>query len=135
MDKRLFWRAAITQAVAVAIVAGVLIALPLGDDFFEDYGIVAGPLAWLGCAVVTALILKLPWTLALFAAVAGGVAGFLVDAAGADHWIALPIAVAVFAACCGGYETARREMAAADAERDAQATGDRDAERDTTTAG
>ena len=118
MDKRLFWRAALIQAAAVAIVAGVLIALPLGDDFFEDYGIVVGPLAWIGCAVVTALILKLPWSLAVFAAAAGGVAGFLVDIAGADHWLALPIAIAVFAACCGGYETARREMAAADAERD-----------------
>ena len=125
MDKRLFWRTALTQAAAVAVVAGILIALPLGDDFFEDYGIVAGPAAWILCAVITALILKLPWSLAVFAAAAGGVAGFLVDIAGADHWIALPIAIAVFAACCGGYETARREMADADAER----------ERDTTTAG
>ena len=59
----------------------------------------------------------------MFAAAAGGVAGFLVDIAGADHWIALPIAIAVFAACCGGYETARREMAAADAERDTTTAG------------
>ena len=121
MDKRLFWRAALTQAIAVAVVAGILIALPLGDDFFEDYGIVAGPVAWVLCAIVTALILKLPWSLAVFAAAAGGVAGFLVDIAGADHWIALPIAIAVFAACCGGYETARREMAAADADRERDA--------------
>jgi hypothetical protein len=118
MDKRLFWRAALVQAAAVAVVAGVLIALPVGDDFFEDYGIVAGPLAWALCAVVTALILKLPWQLALFAAAAGGVAGTLVDIAGADHWVALPIAIAVFAACSGGYETAQREMASADADAD-----------------
>jgi hypothetical protein len=51
-------------------------------------------------------------------AAAGGVAGVLVDIAGAKHYIALPIAVAVFGACCGGYETAQREMAAAEAERE-----------------
>ena len=118
MDQRLFWRAALVQAAAVAVVFGILVALPLPDDFFEDYGIVAGPLAWILCAVVTALILKLPWQLALFAAAAGGIAGVLVDIAGAKHYIALPIAVAVFAACCGGYETAQREMASAERERD-----------------
>jgi hypothetical protein len=128
MDKRLFWRAALTQAVAVAIVAGVLIALPLDKDFFKDYGIVAGPLAWILCAVATALILKLPWSLAVFAAAAGGVAGTLVDIAGAKHWLALPIAVAVFGACCGSYEAARREMAEADAEPG------KDEDRDRTTA-
>lgn len=122
MDQGLFWRAALTQAAAVAVVFAILVALPLPEDFFEDYGIVAGPLAWILCAVVTALILKLPWQLAVFAAAAGGVAGVLVDIAGAKHYIALPIAVAVFGACCGGYETAQRELAAADHDRD----GDRD---------
>lgn len=117
MDKGLFWRAALIQAAAVAVVSGILIALPLGDDFFDDYGIVAGPLAWIGCAVITALILKLPWSLAAFAAAAGGVAGVLVDVGGAKHWMAVIVAIAVFGACCGGYEAAQREMAA-EAERD-----------------
>jgi hypothetical protein len=112
MDKGLFWRAALIQAAAVAVVSGILIALPLGDDFFDDYGIVAGPVAWIGCAVITALILKLPWSLAAFAAAAGGVAGVLVDAGGAKHWMAVIVAIAVFGACCGGYEAAQREMAA-----------------------
>ena len=114
MDKRLFWRAALTQAAAIAVVAGVLIALPLDKDFFEDNGIWAGPLAWVACAVVTALILKLPWSLAVFAAAAGGVAGLIADLAGAKHWMGVIIAIAVFGACCGGYETAQREMAEAD---------------------
>ena len=82
MDKALFWRAALIQAAGIAILSGILIALPLGDDFFDDYGIVVGPIAWVACSVITALILKLPWSLA------------------------------VFAACCGGYEAAQREMAA-----------------------
>jgi hypothetical protein len=136
MDKRLFWRAALTQAAAVAVVSGILIALPLGDDFFKDNGRYAGPIAWIACAGVTALILKLPWTLTLFAAAAGGVAGALVAAGGADHWIGILVAIAVFGACCGGYETAQRELAAADAERKGNGDGDTaaDSERDTTSA-
>jgi len=112
MDKALFWRAALIQAAGIAILSGILIALPLGDDFFDDYGIVAGPIAWVACSVITALILKLPWSLAVFAAAAGGVAGVLADVAGAKHWMGVIIALAVFAACCGGYEAAQREMAA-----------------------
>ena len=112
MDKGLFWRAALIQAAAVAVLAGILIALPLDEDFFKDNGIVVGPLAWILCAVVTSLILRLPASLAVFAAAAGGIAGGLADIAGAKHWMGVIIAIAVFAACCGGYETAQREMAA-----------------------
>ena len=112
MDKALFWRAALIQAAAIAVLSGILIALPLGDDFFDDYGIVVGPIAWIACSVITALILKLPWSLALFAAVAGGVAGGVATLGGAKHWMGVIIALAVFAACCGGYEAAQREMAA-----------------------
>ena len=120
MDKRLFWRAALVFAAVVAVEAGILLALPLGDNFFEDYGIVAGPLAWVIGAVITALILKLPWSLAVFAAGAGGVCAVLVTIAGAKHWIGPIVGIAVFAACCGGYETAQREMAEAEADADAE---------------
>jgi hypothetical protein len=118
MDKRLFWRAALVFAAVVAVEAGILIALPLGHDFFKDYGIVVGPLAWVIGAIITALILKLPWSLALFAAAAGGVCAVIVTVAGAKHWIGPIVGIAVFAACCGGYETAQREMADSDAEHD-----------------
>ena len=118
MDKRLFWRAALIQAAAVAVVAGILIALPLGDDFFEDYGIVAGPLAWILCAVFTALDPE--------AAVVAGACSPRLPAGSPASWSTPPAPttgsaadrrVAVFGACCGGYEAAQREMAAdADAE-------------------
>ena len=131
MDKRLFWRAALIFAAVIAIEAGILIALPLKHNFFEDYGLVVGPLAWVIGAVVTALVLKLPWSLAVFAAVAGGVCAGLVAAAGAKHWIAPIVGIAVFAACCGGYETAQREMAEADAKkRHGEGDGEPDPERD-----
>jgi len=103
MDSGLFARAALTQVLLVAAVFAILVALPLGDDFFEDYGLITGPIAWIGCAAVTGVILRLPRDLVLFAAAAGGVAGFLVSLA-ASHTAGLLVAVAVFGASCGGYE-------------------------------
>ena len=47
MDSSLFLRSALSQALLVAALFAVLIALPLPDDFFEDYGFVSGPVAWI----------------------------------------------------------------------------------------
>lgn len=102
MDSSLFTRAALVQALLVATLFAVLIALPLGEDFFEDYGWISGPIAWILCAAVAGRILKLPWSLIVFAAAAGGVAGFLVGLV-AGHTVGLIVAVAVFAASCAGY--------------------------------
>jgi hypothetical protein len=96
----------------VALLFGVLIALPLGDDFFEDYGWVAGPIAWIACSLVTARALSLPAGLVLFAALAGGVAGALV-ALVTSHTVGLGIGLLVFAASCGGYDPERDERDAA----------------------
>ena len=106
MDTALFTRAAITQALLVAALFGILIALPLGDDFFEDYGWITGPIAWIACAALTGVILKLPRSLVVFAAAAGGVAGALVALA-TSHTVGLLVAIAVFGASCGGYEEGR----------------------------
>jgi hypothetical protein len=103
VNSRDFWRAAIVQAVLVAALFGILVALPLSKDFFDDWGIVVGPLSWIVCSLVTGRILGLPLSLTAFAAAAGGVAGTLVGLA-ASHIVALPIAVAVFAASCAGYD-------------------------------
>lgn len=102
MDSSLFTRAALVQALLVAALFALLIALPLGDDFFEDWGLVTGPIAWILCAAIAGRILKLPSSLVIFAAAAGGVAGFLVSLV-ASHSVGLIIAVAVFAASCAGY--------------------------------
>jgi len=102
MDSSLLARAALVQALLVGALFAVLVALPLGDDFFEDYGWITGPVAWVGCAAVAARILSLPAALAVFAAVAGGVAGAIVGLA-VDHTLGLVVAIAVFAASCAGY--------------------------------
>ena len=103
MNRGLFWRSLVVQALAVGILFGILVALPLGDDFFEDLGFVVGPISWAACSLVTARILDLPPGLALFAALAGGVAGTLVGLV-AGHGPGLGVALLVFAASCGGYD-------------------------------
>src|SRR5215212_10150519 len=103
MDSSLAARAAVTQGLLVAALFALLIALPLPEDFVEDYGWITGPVAWAACALATGRILSLPGSLVLFAAAAGGVAGAVVGIA-LDHTVGLVVAVAVFAASCGGYE-------------------------------
>ena len=112
MNRTLFWRALAVQAVAVAVLSGILIALPLSHDFFEDYGFIVGPLAWAACSLVTARVLSIPLAFALFAAVAGGVAGGLVSLV-TSHWAGVAVGLLVFAASCAGYDPrAAREGAA-----------------------
>ncbi|MBN1529120.1 MAG: hypothetical protein JW895_08665 [Thermoleophilaceae bacterium] len=108
MNSRLFWKSLAVQAVAVLLLFGVLVALPLPDDFFEDFGFVVGPLAWLACSAVTARVLQLPLAVALFAAVAGGVAGAIVLVV-ASHWAGMVAALLVFGASCAGYDPAAEE--------------------------
>ena len=90
------------QAVVVAVPFAIL-ALTLDDDFFEDWGWLAGPVVWLACSAVSARILSLPLAYALFSAVAGGVAGAIVMLA-TSHTPGLIAALLVFAASCGSYD-------------------------------
>lgn len=112
MSRALFLRSLSIQALAVATVFAVLVALPLREGFFEDWGMVTGPVAWLACSAVTARVLSLPIGLALFAALAGGVAGAIV-ALVASHTVGLVISLLVFGASCGGYDPERDERDAA----------------------
>ena len=57
MNVWLFWKALLVQALLVGALFGVLVALPLPQDFFRDFGFVTGPLAWILCSVGTARIL------------------------------------------------------------------------------
>ena len=103
MNARLFWRALGVQAAAVAVLFGILVALPLPHHFFEDYGWLVGPLAWIACSFVTARILTLPLAYVLFSALAGGVAGAIVMLV-ANHLAGLVASLLVFAASCGSYD-------------------------------
>jgi predicted anti-sigma-YlaC factor YlaD len=103
VSSRLFWLSLGVQVAAVAAFSGVLIALPLSDDFFEDWGFLVGPLAWIGCSLVTARVLSLPVGYVLFAALAGGVAGTIVLLV-TSHWPGVAAGLLVFAASCGSYQ-------------------------------
>jgi hypothetical protein len=99
----LFWRALGVQTAAVGVLFAILV-LALPHDFFDDFGFVVGPLAWIGCTLVTARVLSLPIPFALFAALAGGVAGTIVLVV-ANHWAGLVVMLLVFAASCAGFES------------------------------
>ncbi|HEX2414160.1 MAG TPA: hypothetical protein VHJ37_02985 [Thermoleophilaceae bacterium] len=103
MDPRLFWKSLAVQALLVGALFGVLIALPLDDEFFEDYGFIVGPLAWLACSAGTARILALPLSYVLFGAVAAGVCGLIVLLA-ASHIAGMVVALLVFAASNATYD-------------------------------
>ncbi len=95
----------------MGVLFGVLVALPLPEDFFEDAGFVVGPLAWIGCSLVTGRVLNLPAAFVLFAALAGGVAGTIVLLV-AGHLPGMVAGLLVFGASCAGYDPAAEEAAA-----------------------
>ena len=103
MDSRLFWKSLVVQALFVGVLFGILIALPLGDDFFEDYGWITGPVAWFGCSVLTARVLGIPVGYVLFSAIAAGVCGAIVLLV-ATHWAGMVVALLVFAASNATYD-------------------------------
>jgi hypothetical protein len=98
VDRSIVWRAALLQALLVAAVAVVLgVALP--RSFFEDWGWLAGPAAWMLCALVTASVVALPRTRVLVGAVLAGLPSLLAVAIGV-HWLGAVVAIVLFALWC-----------------------------------
>jgi hypothetical protein len=102
LNARLFWKALVVQAIVIAIPFAIL-GFALDDEFFEDWGWLAGPIVWLACSGATGRILSIPLAYVLFSAVAGGVAGLLVMLA-TSHLPGLLAALLVFAASSGSYD-------------------------------
>ena len=98
MDVSILWRAAVVQTVAVALLALVL-HVALGKEFFEDWGWIAGPVAWGACAALTARVLGLDLAGALIGAALAGVPALLAVVAGA-HWLGTVVAIGLFAMWC-----------------------------------
>lgn len=103
------WQAALLQALLVAAVA-VVLAVALPESFFEDWGWLAGPAAWGGCALVTGAILRLPLARVLVGAALSGLPMLLGVAVGV-HWLGAPLALAVFGVWCA--RLAERPLVAA----------------------
>jgi hypothetical protein len=98
MDRSVLWRAAAVQALSVAVLS-VVLALALPHSFFDDWGWLAGPAAWLLCALVTAAALRLPTIRVLVGAVLAGLPSVLAVALGL-HWLGAAVAVVLFALWC-----------------------------------
>jgi len=98
MDRSILWRAAVTQLLLVAALS-VLLALTLPHSFFDDWGWLTGPGAWLGCAAVTASALRLPIGQVMLGAVLAGIPSAVAVLVGV-HWLGLAIAIAAFAGWC-----------------------------------
>ncbi len=93
-----FWRVALVQLVAVAVLS-LLLAAVFSHGFFVDWGWLAGPGAWLLCAWLTARIVGLEPRLTLVRAVVAGLVSLLAVLIG-QHWLGALIAVGLFAYLC-----------------------------------
>ena len=109
MDRSVGWRAALLQGALIAAVA-VVLALALPRSFFEDWGWLAGPAAWGGCALVVGAALRLPLGLVVVGAALSGLPMLLGVAVGI-HWLGAPLGLAVFGIWCARL-AARRRVAA-----------------------
>ncbi|HEV2727702.1 MAG TPA: hypothetical protein VGV34_05365, partial [Solirubrobacterales bacterium] len=92
------WRAALLQLIAVALLS-LALGLALPESFFEDWGWLAGPAAWMLCAAFTARALRLPLGPALLGAALAGLPSLLAVVLGL-HWAGAVLAVGLFALWC-----------------------------------
>jgi len=98
MDRSVLWRAAAAQVVAVSVVS-LILAVTLPHSFFEDWGWLTGPAAWLACAALTARALHLDVRGVMLGAILAGIPSAIAVLAGV-HWLGVIIAIAAFAAWC-----------------------------------
>ncbi|HSD24849.1 MAG TPA: hypothetical protein VLB79_11045 [Solirubrobacterales bacterium] len=98
MDRSILWRAAAAQVLLVAAIS-LILALALPHSFFEDWGWITGPAAWLGCSAITARALQLPVRAVMLGAVLAGIPSAVAVLAGV-HWLGVAIAIGAFAAWC-----------------------------------
>ena len=98
MDSAILWRVTVVQVVTVALLS-LLLGLLLPHSFFEDWGWLTGPVAWLLCAWLTARVVGLPEAPVLVRAALAGIASLFFVLVGL-HWLGAAVAVAVFALWC-----------------------------------
>lgn len=98
MDTSLLWRSALVQFVAVGVVF-VVLALALPHSFFDSWGWLTGPLAWMLCAALTARLLGLPLGHTLLGALLAGLPDALAVVLGA-HEVGGIVAICLFALWC-----------------------------------
>lgn len=108
VDADLAIRAGLLQAGLVAILA-LALAVLFSREFFESWGWLTGPVAWMGCAAVVARRLTLPYFAALVGAAVAGLPGLLALALGL-HWLGPVVGVIVFGLWCGALTPRRPRL-------------------------
>jgi hypothetical protein len=98
VDSEILWRVAVVQLVSVAALSLVL-GLLLPHGFFEDWGWLSGPTAWLLCAWFTAWVVGLDTGPVVLRAAGAGLPSLLFVIVGL-HWLGALVAVGLFAAWC-----------------------------------
>jgi hypothetical protein len=98
MDTSLLWRSALVQLVAVGVLF-VVLAVLLPHSFFDTWGWLTGPLAWMLCAALTARVLGLPLGSTLLGALLAGIPDAICVLLGA-HEAGGVIAIVLFALWC-----------------------------------
>ena len=94
----MLWRAAAIQVAAVAVLS-IALALALPHSFFDDWGWVTGPAAWLACSALTARLLGLPPGPTMAGAAVAGLVSVPAVLLGL-HWLGVVVAVGLFALWC-----------------------------------
>jgi hypothetical protein len=109
MDTGLLWRAALVQLVAVGVIF-VALAILLPHSFFDDWGWLTGPVAWMLCAALTARVLGLPLGGTLLGALLAGIPDAICVLVGL-HELGGVLAIVLFALWCARLPR-RRALAA-----------------------
>jgi hypothetical protein len=99
VDRSVAIRSALVQLAGVAVLS-LALGLALPHSFFEDWGWLAGPGAWMLASVITARAVRLPLAPALTGAVLAGLPSLLAVVAGV-HWLGAVVAIVLFALWCG----------------------------------
>jgi hypothetical protein len=98
MDNAILWRVAVVQFLAVLVLSLVLGVL-FSHGFFDSWGWLVGPLAWMSCAWLTAAVVGLPVAPVLLRAAGAGIVSALFVLVGL-HWLGALVAIGLFAALC-----------------------------------
>jgi hypothetical protein len=98
LDTSILWRSAVVQLVAVAVLS-IILAILLPHSFFDTWGWITGPVAWMLCAALTARVLDLPPGSTLLGAVLAGIPSVICVLIGA-HTVGEVIAICLFAVWC-----------------------------------
>jgi hypothetical protein len=100
--------ALLTGVVQILLVfaTALVLALLLPKSFFESWGWLSGPTAWLACAAITASLLKLDLPRAVLGAALVGIPSVIFVVLDL-HWLGALVAAVLFGLWCGRYAARR----------------------------